>query len=229
MLKLRKWVSVYRAFYNIYSMNKDSISIAVIDYGGGNIGSVSNALAKLGYRPTVTASASVILGADAVFLPGVGAAADTMKSLSAAGIDESVRRLVKLKKPLFAICVGLQVLLGSTEEDGEHECLGIIPGRVCKLPAGLKIPHMGWNQVKQACPHPIFSGIPDKTDFYFVHSYYALPQDRSVVAGTTDYGFEFCSMIIRHNLFATQFHPEKSGEFGLKMYSNFLKLASKGV
>ena len=209
-------------------MNKDSISIAVIDYGGGNIGSVVNALARLGYRPIVTASASVILGSDAVFLPGVGAAADTMKRLSAAGIDESVRKLVELKKPLFAICVGLQVLLSATEENGEHECLGIIPGRVRKLPAGLKIPHMGWNQVKQACPHPIFSGIPDNTNFYFVHSYYALPQDSSVVAGTTEYGFQFCSMIIRDNLFATQFHPEKSGKFGLKMYSNFLKLAVKG-
>ncbi|MFA5079087.1 MAG: imidazole glycerol phosphate synthase subunit HisH [Dehalococcoidia bacterium] len=209
-------------------MNKKSVTIAVIDYGGGNIGSVVNALVRLGYRPTVTGSASVILGADAVFLPGVGAAADTMKSLSAAGIDETVRKLVELKKPLFAICVGLQVLLSTTEEDGEHACLGIIPGRVCKLPAGLKIPHMGWNQVKQACPHPIFRGIPDNTNFYFVHSYYARPQDSSVVSGTTEYGFKFCSMIIRDNLFATQFHPEKSGEFGLKMYSNFLKLAVKG-
>jgi glutamine amidotransferase len=163
-----------------------------------------------------------------VFLPGVGAAADTMKSLSAAGIDQAVKKLVELKKPLFAICVGLQVLLSTTEEGGEHACLGIIPGRVCRLPIGLKIPHMGWNQVKQIHPHPIFSGIPDNTNFYFVHSYYALPGDSSVVAGKTEYGPEFCSMIIRDNLFATQFHPEKSGEFGLKMYSNFLKLAVKG-
>ncbi|MDD5398667.1 MAG: imidazole glycerol phosphate synthase subunit HisH [Dehalococcoidia bacterium] len=199
--------------------------VAVIDYGAGNIGSVVNALMNLGYRPTVTDSASVILNADAVFLPGVGAAADTMRSLSVTGIDECVRRLVELKKPLFAICVGLQVLLTATEEDGEHRCLGIIPGRVTKLPSGLKIPHMGWNQVKQACIHPIFTGIPDNTNFYFVHSYYARPMDRSVIAGTTEYGFEFCSMIINNNLFATQFHPEKSGEPGLRMYSNFLKYA----
>ena len=199
--------------------------IAVINYGAGNIGSVVNALAKLGYRPTITDAVSDILKADAVFLPGVGAAADTMKSLAATGIDDAVRKLVELKRPLFAICVGLQVLLTSTEEGGDHKCLGIIPGKVRKLPVGLKIPHMGWNQVKQVNAHPIFSDIPDNTNFYFVHSYYAHPLARSVVAGVTEYGIEFCSMIIKDNLFATQFHPEKSGETGLKMYSNFLKIA----
>lgn len=204
-------------------MGKDTKVIAVIDYGAGNIGSVVNALVNLGYRPDVTGSASAILNADAVFLPGVGAAADTMKSLSAAGIDGCVKRLVELKRPLFAICVGLQVLLDTTEEGGEYKCLGIIPGRVCRLPDGLKIPHMGWNQVKQVYAHPIFTDIPDNTNFYFVHSYYARPMDRSVIAGTTEYGLEFCSMLIDNNLFATQFHPEKSGEPGLRMYSNFLK------
>jgi len=199
--------------------------IAVINYGAGNLGSVVNALTKLGYRPTVTDAVSDILKADAVFLPGVGAAADTMKSLVATGMDDAVRKLVELRRPLFAICVGLQVLLTSTEEGGDHKCLGIIPGKVRKLPAGLKIPHMGWNQVKQVNAHPIFSDIPDNTNFYFVHSYYAHPLDRSVVAGVTEYGIEFCSMIIKDNLFATQFHPEKSGEPGLKMYSNFLKIA----
>jgi len=206
-------------------MSKNAKRIAVIDYGAGNIGSVVNALVKLGYRPTVTDSVSVILKADAVFLPGVGAAADTMKSLSAAGMDAAVRKLVECKKPLFAVCVGLQVLLTATEEGGNHKCLGIIPGKVRKLPTGLKIPHMGWNQVKQVYTHPIFTGIPDNTNFYFVHSYYAQPQDRSVVAGITEYGIEFCSMIIKDNLFATQYHPEKSGEPGLTMYSNFLKYA----
>ena len=199
--------------------------IAVIDYGAGNLGSVVNALKKLGYRPLVTNAASDVLKADAVFLPGVGAAADTMKSLAATGMDAAVRKLVELRKPLFAICIGLQVLLTRTEEGGDHKCLDIIPGKVSKLPAGLKIPHMGWNQVKQVNMHPIFNGIPDNTNFYFVHSYYANPLDRSVVAGVTEYGIEFCSMIIKDNLFATQFHPEKSGEAGLKMYSNFLKIA----
>jgi glutamine amidotransferase len=199
--------------------------IAVINYGAGNIGSVVNALAKLGYRPMVTDAVSDILKADAVFLPGVGAAADTMKSLAAAGMDIAVRKLVELGRPLFAICVGLQVLLTSTEEGGDHKCMDVIPGKVSKLPTGLKIPHMGWNQVKQVKAHRIFTGIPDNTNFYFVHSYYARPLDRSVVAGVTEYGIEFCSMIIKDNLLATQFHPEKSGEPGLKMYSNFLKIA----
>jgi glutamine amidotransferase len=119
----------------------------------------------------------------------------------------------------------LQVLLSSTEEGGDHRCLGIIPGRVKKLPAGLKVPHMGWNQVRQTQAHSIFEGIPDNSNFYFVHSYFADPEDRSVVAGTTEYGLEFCSMVISDNLVATQFHPEKSGEYGLRMYSNFLKSA----
>jgi len=206
-------------------MSTDTKMIAVIDYGAGNLGSVVNALEKLGYRPMVTNAVSDVLKADAVFLPGVGAAADTMKSLAATGMDKAVRKLVELRKPLFAICVGLQVLLTSTEEGGDHKCLGIIPGKVSKLPAGLKIPHMGWNQVKQVTVHPIFNDIPDNTNFYFVHSYYANPLDRSVVAGVTEYGIGFCSMLIKDNLFATQFHPEKSGETGLKMYSNFLKIA----
>ncbi len=206
-------------------IKREHVAIAVIDYGAGNIGSVVNALVQLGCRPTVTGAASTLLKADAVILPGVGAAADTMKGLSSAGIDEVVRQLVELKKPLFAVCVGLQVLFDVTEEDGEHQCLGIIPGRVCRLPAGLKIPHMGWNQVKQVYPHPLFTGIPDNTNFYFVHSYYASPQDGSMIAGKTEYGFEFCSMIIRDTLFATQFHPEKSGEYGLKMYANFIEYA----
>ena len=206
-------------------MSKSSKRIAVIDYGAGNLGSVVNALVKLGYRPTVTDSVSGLLKADAVFLPGVGAAGDTMKNLEASGMAEAVKKLVGMGRPLFAICVGLQVLLSATEEGGEYKCLDIIPGRVKKLPQGLKIPHMGWNQVRQVKSHPIFTNIADNTNFYFVHSYYAHPQNSDVVAGVTEYGFEFCSMIIRDNLFATQFHPEKSGEAGLTMYSNFLEIA----
>lgn len=207
-------------------MRKESKKIVIIDYGAGNLGSVYNALSKLGYRPVITDSVPDMLKADAVFLPGVGAAGDTMKSLDASGVSTAILQLVELRRPLFAICVGLQVLLSSTEEGGEHRCLGIVPGRVKKLPDGLKVPHMGWNQVKHLIPHPVFTDIPDNTNFYFVHSYYAHPLDRSVVAGETDYGLKFCSMIIKDNLFATQFHPEKSGEPGLMMYSNFLKLCA---
>ena len=207
-------------------MRKGQKKIAVINYGAGNLGSVVNALTRLGYQPLVTDSVFEVLKADVVFLPGVGAAGDTMKGLEAIGMADAVKKLVAWRRPLFAICVGLQVLLSSTEEGGHYQCMDIIPGEVKKLPAGLKIPHMGWNQVKQVMSHPVFTDIPDNTNFYFIHSYYAHPQDKSVVAGTTEYGLEFCSMIIKDNLFATQFHTEKSGEPGLKMYSNFLKIAS---
>jgi glutamine amidotransferase len=206
-------------------MKKNNLAITVINYGAGNLGSVANALVTLGCQPRVTDDPTVVMKSDAVFFPGVGAAADTMRSLRAAGLDDAVRKVVAQGKPLFAICVGLQVLLSATEEGGEHECLGIIPGRVRKLPCGLKIPHMGWNQVRQVQAHPIFEGIPDNANFYFVHSYYPHPIDDSVVAGLTEYGIEFCSMVIRGSLFATQFHPEKSGKDGLRMYSNFLKIA----
>jgi len=206
-------------------MNRKSKTIAVINYGAGNLGSVANALVKLGYKPLVTNSVAEVLNADVVFLPGVGAGGDTMQSLEASGMAAAVLKLVEMKRPLFAICVGMQVLLSITEEDGEHRCLGIIPGKVIRLPQGVKVPHMGWNQVRQTIKHPVFNGIPDNTDFYFVHSYYADPADRSAVAGVTEYGTEFCSMLIKDNLFATQFHPEKSGEPGLRMYANFLKYA----
>jgi glutamine amidotransferase len=119
----------------------------------------------------------------------------------------------------------MQVLLSVSEEDGLSECLGVIPGTVRRLPQGLKVPHMGWNQVKQRIKHPIFNGIPDGAHFYFVHSYYADPDDTDVLAGTTEYGVSMCSVIVRDNVIATQFHPEKSGELGLRMYDNFLKMA----
>jgi glutamine amidotransferase len=199
--------------------------IAIIDYGAGNLRSVANALARLGYQPKVTARPADVLGAAAVILPGVGAAADTMHNLVESGMAEVIRQLISEERPLFAVCVGMQVLFSGTEEGGWHECLGMIPGAVRKLPSGHKIPHMGWNQVKQKAVHPIFDAIPDEANFYFVHSYYADPDDMSVVAGTTEYGVSMCSVVIKGNLVATQFHPEKSGEYGLRMYSNFLKMA----
>jgi glutamine amidotransferase len=119
----------------------------------------------------------------------------------------------------------MQVLLSASEEDGHSRCLDVLPGVVRKLPPGLKVPHMGWNQVKQTIEHPIFDGIPDGSNFYFVHSYYAVPDDTGVVAGTTEYGISLCSVIVRDNVVATQFHPEKSGELGLRMYDNFLRIA----
>ena len=199
--------------------------IAVINYGAGNLGSVANAIAKLGYEPTVTSKPAEVLNAKVVILPGVGAAGDTMSCLDKLGMTSVIRQLIYENRPLLAICVGLQVMFMGTEEGGWHGCLDVMPGVVRRLPRVLKIPHMGWNQVKQKIKHPIFEGIPDETNFYFVHSYYADPEDKSVVAGTTEYGVSICSVIVKDNLVATQFHPEKSGKWGLKMFSNFLETA----
>jgi glutamine amidotransferase len=199
--------------------------IAVIDYGAGNLRSVTNALIKLGCHPKVTHEPEDVVKATAVIFPGVGAAADVMQSLREAGMDEAIKEAINENQPFFAICVGMQVMLSATEEGGWNECLGIIPGTVRRLPAGLKVPHIGWNQVRQVSAHPIFKGIPDGSNFYFVHSYYAEPEDASVVTGTTEYGVNLCSVLIKDNLIATQFHPEKSGALGLRMYTNFLDLA----
>ena len=199
--------------------------LAVVNYGAGNLRSVTNALTRLGCRPTVTADPRAILRADSVVFPGVGAAADTMRHLARSGLDDAIRAVIQEGRPLLAVCLGMQVLLSISEENGLSECLGVIPGRVKRLPADLKVPHMGWNQVKQLIDHPIFDGIPDGSDFYFVHSYYAEPEDSGLVAGITEYGFPICSVIIKDNLVATQFHPEKSGESGLMMYENYLRMA----
>lgn len=199
--------------------------IAIIDYGAGNLRSVVNAITKLGYQLKITSNPSEVLNARAVILPGVGAAAYTMKSLRKLGLVSPICQLITDGRPFFGVCIGLQILFTGTEEGGWHECLGVIPGQVRRLPTRLKVPHMGWNQVRQRASHPLFNGIPDEANFYFVHSYYVEPDDKSLVVADTEYGIPICSVIARGNLVATQFHPEKSGEFGLKMYYNFIKLA----
>ena len=199
--------------------------IAIINYGAGNIRSVNNAVARLGYKAEITSQADIIEKAEAVIFPGVGAAGDTMASLKKLGLVPVINHLVESRRPLLGICIGLQVLYSGTEEGGWCECLDIIRGRVKKLPAGLKVPHMGWNQVKQKKAHAIFSGIPDNSDFYFVHSYYGQPEDSSVILAETEYGVTFCSAIARDNLVAVQFHPERSGDLGLQVYQNFFKFA----
>jgi glutamine amidotransferase len=201
--------------------------IAIVDYGAGNLRSVVNAIVKLGYQPKVTNVPDEVMSAEAVILPGVGAAADTMANLKEQRLVEPIRRFVAEDRPFLGVCIGLQVLFTGTEEGGWHECLDVIPGRVKKLPTGIKVPHMGWNQVKQQVTHPIFKGIPDEANFYFVHSYYAEPEDKSVVLGSTEYGVSFCSVVSRGNLIATQFHPERSGEVGLRFYDNFIGMALK--
>ncbi|MDD5095304.1 MAG: imidazole glycerol phosphate synthase subunit HisH [Dehalococcoidia bacterium] len=199
--------------------------IAIIDYGAGNLRSVAKAVARLGYQAQVTHDPHMVLAANVVILPGVGAAGDTMDSLKNLGLVEPVKQVIVENRPFLGICLGLQVLLTSTEESGGYPCLDIISGQVRLLPPGLKVPHMGWNQVRQQTSHPIFEGVPDESNFYFVHSYYCDPVDRSLVAGETGYGIDFCSMVIQGNVVATQFHPEKSGDVGLRLLDNFLKFS----
>ena len=203
-----------------------AFDLVIIDYGAGNLRSVAKAFERLGRTPRVTSDPAEVLRADAVVLPGVGAASDAMRNLTGLGLADAVRRVVAEDRPFFGVCLGLQVLFASTEEGGA-ECLGVLPGRVVKLPDGLKVPHMGWNQVRQTRPHPLFDGVPDNAYFYFVHSYYASPEDRGLVIGATDYGVEVPSAIGRGRLVATQFHPEKSGDMGLRLYANFLAMAQR--
>lgn len=201
----------------------------IVDYGAGNLRSVARAVARAGYEAAVSSRAEDVDAADALIVPGVGAAADTMRNLREHGLVEPVLRYVERGRPFLGVCMGLQALLSVSEEGGEHECLGVVPGRVLRLPAGLKVPHMGWNRVRQRADHPIFRGIPDGSYFYFVHSYYPRPDDPSVVIGETEYGVTFPSVVAVDSLVATQFHPEKSGEAGLRIYANFLSAALGGA
>ena len=196
--------------------------VVIIDYGAGNLRSVARAVADQGYEPLVTREARAIEAAEALILPGVGAAADTMRNLNQGGLVEPIRAYVGSGRPFLGVCMGQQALLSVSEEGGEHQCLDLIAGRVRRLPGGLKVPHMGWNQVRQRQPHPVLDGIEDGAFFYFVHSYYPDPEDKDVVIGETDYGVTFASVLARDNLVATQFHPEKSGASGLRFYANFL-------
>jgi glutamine amidotransferase len=199
--------------------------VVVVDYGAGNLRSVARAVAHHGFEPLVSCEAVAIERAEAVILPGVGAAADTMRNLNEGGLVEPLREYIASGRPFLGVCMGQQALLSVSEEGGEHPCLDVIRGRVRRLPSGQKVPHMGWNQVRQRVPHPVFEGIPDGANFYFVHSYYPDPADRDVVIGETEYGVTFASVLARDNLIATQFHPEKSGQDGLRFYGNFLKIA----
>jgi len=196
--------------------------IAVIDYGAGNLRSVVSALNRVGAPTRIAETSSDLTSARAVILPGVGAAADTMENLRARGLADAVIEWIHADRPFFGICMGLQVLFSMSEEGGGQECLGALPGRVVRLATGLKIPHMGWNQVKYASRSRLFEGIPDGSYFYFVHSYVVQPENQAIVLGRTHYGGEFCSAVQSGNLVATQFHPEKSGELGLQVYRNFV-------
>ena len=201
-------------------------SIAIVDYGAGNLRSVAHAVEHVGLPAIVTSDAKTILAADGVILPGVGAAADTMRNLQETDLVGVVKDVIERGTPFLGVCMGLQALFTVSEEGGEHPCLDVLPGTVRRFPGGLNIPHMGWNQVNQHVRHPFFDGVPDEANFYFVHSYYVDPVDNSVVAGSTDYGVRFASVVAKENLMATQFHPEKSGDHGLRLYANFGRIVT---
>ncbi len=198
--------------------------IAIIDYEGGNLTSVQRAVRRVGHEAVITRDPLEIEKASRLIFPGVGAAGAAMDVLNRAGLTGVVKtQVLEKKKPFLAICIGIQILFGHSEED-DTPCLGILPGVVRRFPGtdpSLKIPQIGWNQVRQVRPHPLFAGVPQDAEFYFVNSYYCVPQDPSVVIGETEYGLRFVSAVSKDNLFATQFHLEKSGPAGLRMLQNF--------
>ncbi|HEX5471452.1 MAG TPA: imidazole glycerol phosphate synthase subunit HisH [Lacipirellulaceae bacterium] len=200
--------------------------IAIIDYEMGNLRSVQKAFERLGHAAVITSDPPVLADAQKIVLPGVGAFRDAIAALRQRKLVEPVRAAIEQGKPFLGICLGLQLLFGKSYEDGEHEGLGIVPGEVVrfKLPAEYKVPHMGWNQVHYRRQSPIMNGIEDGAHFYFVHSFYVVPRDQSVVATETEYSLPFCSSIWRDNLFAVQFHPEKSQSAGLRLLKNFAEL-----
>ncbi|MDR1163269.1 MAG: imidazole glycerol phosphate synthase subunit HisH [Candidatus Accumulibacter sp.] len=206
--------------------------VAVVDYGMGNLRSVRQALARVagGYDVVVSSDASVVANAERVVFPGQGAMPDCMRELDARGLRAPVLDAAR-NKPFLGICIGLQMLFEHSDEGGVSG-LGIFPGRVRRFPAEkmrgpdgakLKVPHMGWNRVAHARPHPLWQGIDDGARFYFVHSYYVDPVDPSAAVGVTDYGLPFTSAVARDNIFALQCHPEKSAQTGLAFLSNFIR------
>ena len=204
------------------------VCLVVIDYESGNLRSVARAVEKAGVVPIVTSDPAALEKADGVILPGVGSGPAAMAALQSRGLVEPLLDYIAGGRPFLGVCLGLQLLLDATDE-GDAECLGLVPGRVRRLPDGLKVPHMGWNTVEFQREHPLWKGIPQGTHFYFVHSYYADPVARADVAGVTEYGVPFCSIYARDNVVATQFHPEKSGENGLRVYANFIAQVAAGI
>ena len=198
------------------------MNVAVVDYDAGNTLSVTRALKKVGARVDLTPNPEKVAAADAVVLPGVGAFGDCMRKLRERGMDEACLETYRTGKPFLGVCVALQVFFEASEESPGVEGLGIFPGRVVKFDVGpLKVPHMGWNDLDLARPHPVFDGLSGEA-FYFVHSYYPEPEEPSDLLGVSDYGVAFCAAAGRENLVAVQFHPEKSSLVGLKLYENFL-------
>ena len=202
--------------------------IAIIDYGMGNLRSVQKGFEKVGFDAVITADPKVVLQADKVVLPGVGAFRDCMRNLEQGGFIEPILKVIQEGRPFLGICVGMQLLFTDSVEFGLYQGLNVIPGHVLRFPEGmreggeeLKVPHMGWNQLSIKRRPEAFKDLRDGANVYFVHSYYGKPDDEGVIATTTTYGFEFCSSVWKDNVVATQFHPEKSQEVGLGILKNF--------
>ena len=195
--------------------------IAVLDYGMGNLHSVRRALERVGGQVEVTADAGETLAADALVIPGVGHFGACVRALRAANLESAILDFIATDRPVFGVCVGMQVLFDASEE-ADDPGMSALPGRVTRLPSTVKIPHMGWNTVTWATAHPYVAGIPDGTFFYFVHSY-AAGLAEGLTVGVADHGRAFSAVVARGNVFATQFHPEKSGEAGLQLYANVVR------
>jgi len=203
--------------------------IAIIDYDAGNLRSVQKALEFLGYEAAITSNESEILAADRVILPGVGAFGEAMEQLKSRGLVETIQKVVQSKKPFLGICLGLQLLFEESEESPDVKGLGILPGSIVKISSdyGLKIPHIGWNQLNIRNHTGLLKGIGEQPFVYFVHSYYMEPSDSSLIAATTDYGAELPVVVEKDNVMAAQFHPEKSGNVGLQILKNFVEMGEK--
>jgi glutamine amidotransferase len=202
------------------------MTVAIVDYGMGNLHSVSKAVERLGYESLVTGDAGEILAASRVILPGVGAFGDAMEQLRSSGLDLVVKEAAAGQQPLLGICLGMQLLFSSGEEHGEHEGLDILPGSVVRFAPrdGYKVPHMGWNKLSFRQPQsPLLEGL-EEGHVYFVHSYHAVVGQENDLLAVTDYGHPVTAVVGRDNVFGMQFHPEKSGELGMKLLGNFLKL-----
>jgi glutamine amidotransferase len=195
--------------------------VAILDYGSGNLHSVSRAVSRVGGEPIVTGDPVAVAATDALVIPGVGHFGQCVRAIREQGLDDAIRTFARSGRPVVGICVGMQVLFEASDEDGEPG-IGMLAGRVRRLPDGVKVPHMGWNTVSWTIEHPYTAGIPDGTRFYFVHSYAPDPTDDTTI-GVTEHGRAFASAVARDNLFAAQFHPEKSGEAGLQVYENLVK------
>ena len=201
--------------------------LAIVDYGMGNLKSVEKGFKKVGIDAIVTSNPKAVDDANAIVLPGVGAFRDCIRNLSDLSLTEAVITSINKGKPFLGICLGLQVLFSESEEFGTCKGLDIFRGKVVRFQEGLKVPHMGWNTVKIINRPPILSDIEDNSFFYFVHSFYVVPEDKGIIATTTDYGTTFTSMVWKDNIFATQFHPEKSQDLGLKVLAGFGKFVKK--